>query len=127
MRWLIAKTKTERADAKARGCIDSYEFGYQVSLNTKTLPTNVVSDVFKTKLRPRFIEPLTVIEKKGLAYTLNLQRKLCTQPMFYVGLLKPYHDSSLVDRKELSFEGGKSYPLNASSSRAPLGHTVEAG
>ena len=35
--------------------------------------------------------------KKRLAYTLNLPRKLRTHPVFYVVLLKPYHDPSLVD------------------------------
>ena len=43
------------ADANGRGCIDSYEVGDQVLLNAKNLPTNIVSTVFKTKLRPRFI------------------------------------------------------------------------
>ena len=80
----------EKADAKGIGCIDSYEVGDQVFLNVKNLPTNVVSAVFKTKLRPHFIGPLTVVAKKGLAYTINLPRKLRTPPpVFYVGLLKP--------------------------------------
>ena len=87
----------EQADAKCREYIDSYGFGDQVLLNAKKLPTNVVSAVFKTKLRPRFINPFTVIAKKGLACKLNLPRKLHTQPVFYFGLLKPYHDPSLVD------------------------------
>ncbi|KAG4038549.1 hypothetical protein PC123_g25889 [Phytophthora cactorum] len=51
-----------------------------------------VSAVFKTKLRPRFIGPFKVVAKKGLAYTLNLPKKMRTHPVFYVGLLKPYQD-----------------------------------
>ena len=47
--------------------------------------------------------------------------------MFYVGLRKPYHDLSLVDRNALAPEGGTSPPLAASSSRAPLGHPAVAG
>ena len=47
----------ENADAKSRGCVDSYEVGDQVLLNAKKIPTNKVSAVFKTKLRPRFIGP----------------------------------------------------------------------
>ena len=31
--------KKEQADAKGRGCIDSYEVGDQVLLNAKNLPT----------------------------------------------------------------------------------------
>ena len=56
-----------------------------------------MSAVFKTDLRPRFIGPFTVTAKKGLAYTLNLPRKLRTHPVFYVGLLKPYRDPSHVN------------------------------
>uniref|UniRef100_H3GPY2 Integrase catalytic domain-containing protein n=1 Tax=Phytophthora ramorum TaxID=164328 RepID=H3GPY2_PHYRM len=60
-----------------------------------TLPlrgSGLVSAVFITKLRPRFIGPFKVVAKKGLAYTLNLLKKLRTHPVFYVGLLKPYRD-----------------------------------
>jgi hypothetical protein len=63
-----------------------------VLLNAKNLPTHAVSAVFKTKLRPRFVGPFTVVAKKGLAYTLNLPKKMRTHPVFYVGLLKPYRD-----------------------------------
>ncbi|POM80195.1 Pro-Pol protein [Phytophthora palmivora] len=55
------------------------------------------SAVFKTKLRPRFIGPFKVVAKKGLAYTLNLPKKMRTHPVFYVGLLKPYRDPSQVN------------------------------
>ncbi|KAG3175873.1 hypothetical protein PC128_g17526 [Phytophthora cactorum] len=48
-----------------------------------------LSAVFKTKLRSRFIGPFKVVAKKGLAYTLNLPKKMRTHPVFYVGLLKP--------------------------------------
>ena len=75
----------EQADAKSRSCIFSYKVGDQVLLNAKNLPTNLVSAVLKTKVRPRFIGPFTVVTKKGLAYTLNLPRKLRTHPVFYVG------------------------------------------
>ena len=92
----------EYADAKGRGCINDYEVGDQVLLNAKNLPTNVVSAVFKTKLRPRFIGPFKVIAKKGTAYTLNLPRKLRTHPVFYVAMLKPYRDPSQIDAKALA-------------------------
>ncbi|GMF46739.1 unnamed protein product [Phytophthora fragariaefolia] len=60
------------------------------ALSLFNLPTHAVSAVFKTKLRPRFIGPFKVVAKKGLAYTLNLPKKMRTHPVFYVGWLKPY-------------------------------------
>ena len=51
----------EKVDAKGRSFIESYKVGDQVLLNVKTLPTNVVSAGFKTKLRTRFIGPFTVV------------------------------------------------------------------
>ena len=63
MPWLIAKEEKESADAKSSGCIESYEAGDQVLLNAKNYPINVVSAVFKTRLRPRFIGPFTVVAK----------------------------------------------------------------
>ena len=98
----IQDKQKDQTDAKGRGCIERYKVGDQVLLNAKNLPTNGVSAVFKTKLRPRFIGPLTVVAKKGLAYTLNLWRKLRTHPVFYVGLLKPYRDSSHVNLEALA-------------------------
>ena len=61
-----------------------------------------MSAVFKTKLRPRFVGPFTVTAKKGLAYALNIPRKLCTHPVFYVDLLKPYRDPSHVNLEALA-------------------------
>lgn len=61
----------------------NYEVGDQVLLYAKTLTTKVVFAVFKTKQRQRFIVTFAVIAKKGLSYTLNLQCKLRTVPLFY--------------------------------------------
>ncbi|KAG3154624.1 hypothetical protein C6341_g15637 [Phytophthora cactorum] len=41
---------------------------------------------FETKLRPRFIGPFKVVAKMGLAYTLNLPKKMRTHPVFYIEL-----------------------------------------
>ena len=56
----------------------------------KTL--NVLSAVFKTKLRPRFTRPFTDVAEKGQTHTLYLPRKLRTQRVLSVGMLKPYRD-----------------------------------
>ncbi|KAG2976675.1 hypothetical protein PC121_g22775 [Phytophthora cactorum] len=58
--------------------------------------------VFKTKLRPRFIGPFKGVAKKGLAYTLNLPKKMRMHPVFYVGLLKPYQDPAQVSVEALA-------------------------
>jgi hypothetical protein len=58
------------------------------------------SAVCKTKVRPRFVGPFKFGAKKGLAYTLNLPKKMRTHPVFYVGLPKPYHDPSHVGSDE---------------------------
>ncbi|KAG3058236.1 hypothetical protein PC121_g14484 [Phytophthora cactorum] len=82
----------EYADAQGKDNVERFEVGDLVLLNAKTLPTYAVSTVFKTKLRYRFIGPFKVVAKKGLAYKLNLPKKIRTHPMSYVGLLKPSHD-----------------------------------
>jgi len=48
------------------------------------------------------VGPFTVVAKKGLAYTLNLPKKLRTHPVFYVGLFEQYHDPSQVSSDELT-------------------------
>ncbi|OWZ13300.1 Pol Polyprotein [Phytophthora megakarya] len=76
-----------QADARGRGNVWTFEVGDRVLLNAKNLPTHAMSAVFKTKLRPRFIGPFTVVAKKGLAYTLSLPSKMRTHPVFYVAYL----------------------------------------
>ncbi|OWZ00917.1 Pol Polyprotein [Phytophthora megakarya] len=77
----------EQADVRGRGNVWTFEVGDRVLLNAKNLPTHAMSAVFKTKLRPLFIVPFKVVAKKGLAYTLNLLKKMRTHPVFYVGLV----------------------------------------
>ncbi|KAG3160115.1 hypothetical protein PI126_g7051 [Phytophthora idaei] len=91
----------EYADVQGRGNVERFEVGDLVLLSAKTLPTYAVSAVFKTKLRPRFIGPFKVVAKGGLAYTLNLPKKMRTHPVFYVGLLKPYQDPAQVSVEAL--------------------------
>ena len=91
-----------QADAKGRGRIECYMFRNQVLLKAKYLSTNVVSAVFKTKLLSRFIGQFTVVAKKGLAYTLNLPRKLRTHPVFYVGFLKQCREPPHVNLEALA-------------------------
>ncbi|KAE9012343.1 hypothetical protein PR001_g15689 [Phytophthora rubi] len=59
-----------------------------------------VSAVGSTKLRPRFVEPFTVIRVHGHAYTLDLPSSMATHPTFYVGLLKPYRPTGAVEPEE---------------------------
>ena len=90
------------ADAKGRGCIDSYEVGDQVLLNDKSLRKNIVSAVFKTTLRSRFMEPLKVVAKEGLEFTIKIPLKLRTHPVFYVGLLNPFRDPTHINSESLA-------------------------
>ncbi|KAG2797946.1 hypothetical protein PC129_g16280 [Phytophthora cactorum] len=90
------------ADAQDRGNAERFEAGDLVLLNDKNQPTHAVSAVFKTKLRPRFIGPFKVVANKGLAYALNLPKKMRTQPVFYVGLLKPCRDPAQVSVEALA-------------------------
>ncbi|KAE9340266.1 hypothetical protein PF008_g11187 [Phytophthora fragariae] len=86
------------------------------------------SAVFKTKLRPRFIGPFKVVAKKGLAYTLNLPKKMRTHPVFYVGLLKPYRDPSLVSAEALAPMRANAAPMAAEELRpAASSPTAQAG
>ncbi|KAG3082666.1 hypothetical protein PI124_g19668 [Phytophthora idaei] len=62
----------------------------------------MLSTSVKTKLRSRFIGQFKVVDKKGLAYTLNLPKKMRTHPVFYVGLLKPYRDPARVSAEALA-------------------------
>ncbi|OWZ19576.1 Pol Polyprotein [Phytophthora megakarya] len=97
----------EQADARGRGNVWTFEVG------DHNLPTHALSKVFKGKLRPLFIGLFTVVAKKDLAYTLS--KKMRTHPVFYVGLLKPYHDPSQVSSEELA---------TGVSNGAPGGRTV---
>ena len=49
-----------------------------------------------TRLRLHFINPLTVVQKTGIDYKLNLLRKFSTHSVFNAGLWMPYRDSSPV-------------------------------
>ncbi|POM81142.1 LOW QUALITY PROTEIN: Pol protein [Phytophthora palmivora] len=99
----IQDVQKEQADARGRRNVWKFEVGDLVLLNAKNLPTHAVFEVFKTKLRPRFIGP--VVAKKGLAYKLNRPKKMRTYPVFYVDLLKPYRDSSQVSAESLASRG----------------------
>lgn len=92
----------EHADAKGKKHLYELNVGENVLLNAKNIPTHAKSVVFQTKLHPRSIKPFTVIARKGLAYTLNRPKKMRSYPVFYVGLLKPYRDPSLVSAEALA-------------------------
>ncbi|GMF21613.1 unnamed protein product [Phytophthora fragariaefolia] len=88
--WRLPKTlRRNRVIAKGLNT-QVFQLGDQVLLNAKKLPTQAVSAVGSTKLRPRFVGPFTVIGVHGHAYTLDLPSSMATHPTFYVGSLKPY-------------------------------------
>ncbi|GMF44027.1 unnamed protein product [Phytophthora fragariaefolia] len=83
-------TQKEQSDRQGRKNTQVFQLGDQVLLYAKNLPTQAVSAVGSTKLRPRFVGSFTVIGVHGHAYTLDLPSSMATHPTFYVGLLKPY-------------------------------------
>ncbi|GMF46093.1 unnamed protein product [Phytophthora fragariaefolia] len=125
----IRDNQKEHADAKGRSNVNCYEVGDIVLLNAKNLPTYAVSAVFKTKLRPRFIGPFKVVVKKGLAYTLNLPKKMRTHPVFYVGLLKPYLDPARVSFGDLGSRASPTHLAAEPSSQrvVPQGQSPDSG
>ena len=84
--WLKVRRK-KVASTYHRQIYRSYAVKYHLLFNANNLPTYVVSAVFKTKLRPRFIGMFTAVAKKGIAHAPNVPRKLRTHPVFFVGLL----------------------------------------
>ncbi|KAE9050484.1 hypothetical protein PR001_g2348 [Phytophthora rubi] len=69
-----------------------------------------------------------VAAKKGLAYTLNIPKKMRTHPVFYVGLLKPYRDPILVSAKALAPTMANAAPVAADEQRpAAASPTAQAG
>ncbi|CEG45139.1 FOG: Transposon-encoded proteins with TYA, reverse transcriptase, integrase domains in various combinations [Plasmopara halstedii] len=94
----------QNADEKGRDKVESFKVGDQVLLNSKSLPTYAASTIFRTKLRPLFIGLSKVVAKQGLAYTLNVPKRMRTHSVFYMGLLKPYRDPAQVNAEALAPE-----------------------
>ncbi|KAE9337432.1 hypothetical protein PR003_g12009 [Phytophthora rubi] len=93
-------TQKEQSDRQWRKNTQVFKLGDQVLLNAKNIPTQAVSAVGSTKLRPRFVGLFTVIGTHDHAYTLDLSSSMATHPTFYVGLLKPYRPAGAVEPEE---------------------------
>ncbi|KAE9010328.1 hypothetical protein PR001_g15120 [Phytophthora rubi] len=78
-------TQKQPSDRQGHKNTRLFKLRDQVLLNAKNLPTQAVSAVGSTKLRPRFVGPFTVIGVHGHAYTMDLSSSMATHPMFYVG------------------------------------------
>ncbi|KAF1318367.1 Pol protein, partial [Globisporangium splendens] len=85
------------ADKSGRKNKQTFCVGDKVLLSIKNLPNDAVTTLPSgSKLLPRFIGPYTVAEKIGdLNYKLDLPTRMATHPVFYVGLLKRYHDATV--------------------------------
>ncbi|OWY96962.1 Pol Polyprotein [Phytophthora megakarya] len=71
------------ADNVGRGNTNEFKIGPFFLLSTQNLPTHAVSGFEASKLAPRFIEPFTVAERHGSAYTLELPSDMRLHPTFY--------------------------------------------
>ncbi|KAG3109410.1 hypothetical protein PI124_g11453 [Phytophthora idaei] len=77
----------EYADAQGRGNVERFEVGDLVLLNAKKKPAYTYSVCsLQDEADTWFIGPFKVVAKKGLAYTLDLPKKMRTYPVFYIGL-----------------------------------------
>ncbi|KAE9214239.1 hypothetical protein PF004_g15106 [Phytophthora fragariae] len=110
----------EQSDRQGRKNTQVFKLGDQVLLNAKNLPTQAVSAVGSTKLRPRFVGPFTVIGVHGHAYMLDLPSSMATDPTFYVDLLKPYRPAGAVDPEEPTESTSTGGRCSPSSERALL-------
>ncbi|KAE9170642.1 hypothetical protein PF004_g27809 [Phytophthora fragariae] len=111
-------TQKGQSDRQGRKNTQVFQLGDQVLLNAKNLPTQAVSAVGSTKLRPRFVGLFTVIGVHGHAYTLDLPSSMATHPTFYVGLLKPYHPAGAVEPEEPTGSQNTAGRRSSSSKRA---------
>ncbi|KAE8885701.1 hypothetical protein PF003_g30431 [Phytophthora fragariae] len=118
-------TQKEQSDRQGRKNTQVFKLGDQVLLNAKNLPTQAVSAVGSTKLRPRFVGPFTVIGVHGHAYTLDLPSSMTTHPTFYVGLLKPYRPAGAVEPGEPTASQNTAGRHSPSSGRAGQGQSQE--
>ncbi|KAE8913615.1 hypothetical protein PF003_g2330 [Phytophthora fragariae] len=89
-------TQKEQSDRQGRKNTQVFKLGDQVLLNAKNLPTQVVSAVGSTKLRPRFVRPFTVIESTATPTRWTCHRpwpriqrstSACSSPIARRGLL----------------------------------------
>ncbi|GMF22929.1 unnamed protein product [Phytophthora fragariaefolia] len=90
-------TQKEQSDHQGRKNTQVFQLGDQVLLSAKNRPTQAVSAVGSTKLRPRVVGPFTAIGVHGHAYTLDLPPSMATHPTVDVGLLKPYLQAGAVE------------------------------
>ena len=117
----------EQADKKGRKLFNKFIIGDKVLLSTKGLPASAVSNYGSSKLLPNYIGPFTVVRVvNDQAYTLSIPSKMKLHPTFYVGLLKPYVDSTdFVESGSESFVGDEAPARDLSSpnedSRSPFG------
>ncbi|KAE8985042.1 hypothetical protein PR002_g22756 [Phytophthora rubi] len=111
-------TQKEQSDRQGRKNTHVFKLGDQVLLDAKNIPTQAVSAVGSTNLRPRFVGPFTVIGVHGHAYTLDLPSSMATHPTFYVGLLKPYRPAGAVEPEEPTGSQSTAGRRSPSSERA---------
>ncbi|KAG3032308.1 hypothetical protein PC120_g2527 [Phytophthora cactorum] len=78
------------ADNVGRGDTNEFKKGSLVLLATQNLPRHAVLDFGASKLAPRLIDTLTVLERHVNAYALDIPSGMRLHPTFYVGWLKPY-------------------------------------
>ncbi|POM60118.1 Pol protein [Phytophthora palmivora] len=113
---LAQDKQKEYSDKKGRGNLNVFKQGELVLLDTKKLPTNLVSSVGSNKLKHRFIGPFAGLDRHGTAYTIDLPKSMATHPTFYVGRLKRYHNPLGLPSRTEEDQGENSPPRNEAES-----------
>ena len=90
----------QNADKHGRANVFLFSVGDLVLLSAVNLPKHVVTNVGSSKLLPKFIGPSRVLHRRRNAYTIELPRRMRTNPMFYVGRLRPYHQHEVSSSGE---------------------------
>ena len=70
------------ADKNGRANVHSFVEGYLVLRSTVNLPRHKVTNMGSSKLVLKYIDPFRVLRRQGNEYTIELPRKMRTNPTF---------------------------------------------
>ena len=87
-------------DKNGKSNVLSFKVSDLVLLSTVNLPRHAVTNVGNSKLLPKYIGLFRVFHRQGNAYTIELPRRMRTNPTFYTGRLRPYYQYEASSENE---------------------------